>query len=157
MTTLAFIDEYDRRIDASDEHVWAALVATVRRLTPQLPGWLTKVWGLDPPVRSGGSGNTVVLGDSVPGFRVAAIRPGHALSLRGRHRFAEYELRFELEPALSGGTCLRAQTWAVFPGLAGRLYRAAVIGSRGHRIAVRRILSAVGRRAQSTASPISAH
>jgi len=38
------------------------------------------------------------------------------------------------------GEVLRARTEAAFPGLLGRLYRAAVIGSGGHRLVARRLL-----------------
>ena len=34
-------------------------------------------------------------------------------------------------------------TFAVFPGLRGRVYRALVIGTAGHRIAVRRMLTTI--------------
>jgi hypothetical protein len=45
---------------------------------------------------------------------------------------------------LDGGR-LHARTQAAFPGLRGRLYRAAVIGSGGHRIITRRLLRQVAR------------
>jgi hypothetical protein len=40
---------------------------------------------------------------------------------------------------------LRAETHAAFPGLLGRLYRAAVIGSGGHRLVTRRLLRQIAR------------
>jgi hypothetical protein len=42
---------------------------------------------------------------------------------------------------------LRARSYAEFPGPAGRVYRALVIGSGGHRIMVRRLLRDVADRA----------
>ena len=42
---------------------------------------------------------------------------------------------------------MTAVTYADFPGPRGRAYRAAVIGSRGHVVAVRRILAAIRERA----------
>ena len=51
-----------------------------------------------------------------------------------------------LEDTTDGGTRVRALTHAVFPGVHGRLYRAAVIGSRGHVVAVRLVLRALERR-----------
>jgi hypothetical protein len=63
---------------------------------------------------------------------------GRRLALRGRHRFAEYALTFVVD-----GGCLRARTDAAFRGILGRLYRAAVIGSGGHRIVTRRLLRQV--------------
>ena len=53
------------------------------------------------------------------------------LVLTGRHRFSRYALVFELEP-LGEHTVLKALTYAVFPGLHGRVYRLLVIGSRAH-------------------------
>ncbi|MBZ0090389.1 MAG: hypothetical protein K8H90_08440 [Thermoanaerobaculia bacterium] len=76
----------------------------------------------------------------MPGFRVAESEPGRRLALRGRHRFARYALTFVLD-----GGRLCAQTHAEFPGLRGRLYRAAVIDSGGHRLITRRLLRQVAR------------
>ena len=88
------------------------------------------------PASTGGPGQTV------PGFRVAEAEPGRRLTLRGRHRFSQYELTFLLDDDR-----LRAQTRAAFPGLIGGLYRAAVIGTGGHRVATGRLLRQVARRA----------
>src|SRR5262249_25304184 len=77
-------------------------------------------------------------GDAVPGFRVVEAEHGRRLALRGRHRFANYALTFVLD-----GGSLRAETHAAFPGVLGRLYRAAVIGSGGHRLVTRRLLCQV--------------
>jgi len=71
---------------------------------------------------------------------VAEAEPGRRLALRGRHRFANYRLTFIFD-----GGLLRAQTHAEFPGILGRLYRAAVIGSGGHRIITRHMLRQVAR------------
>lgn len=90
------------------------------------------------------------LGDSVPGFAAVGIEPWHSLALRGRHRFAEYELRFELEPSSARQTLLRAKTSADFHGPKGTVYRALVIGTGGHRLAVGRILDRISRRVGST-------
>jgi hypothetical protein len=72
------------------------------------------------------------------GFRVTESEPGRRLVLRGRHRFAIYALTFVVD-----GGSLRARTDAAFPGLLGRLYRAAVIGSGGHPLVARRLLRRV--------------
>lgn len=69
--------------------------------------------------------------------------------MTGRHGFSDYELRFELEQDPASGTRVRATTRAAFPGLKGRLYRIAVIGTRGHRIAMRRLLATIARRAEA--------
>ena len=86
-------------------------------------------------------------GSAFPGFAVALAEPGSELALVGRHRYSEYALVFHLV-AEGGGTRLRAETRARFPGTAGRLYRAAVIGTRGHVLVTMRLLAAVKRRAE---------
>lgn len=140
MERLPYIDEHVTSVgDAPPERAWSALVEVLRR---QLGGGeqIARALGCDHTRRSpgfdGGPGQTL------PGFRVAAAEPGRRLVLEGRHRFSRYELTF-----LLGDGRLRAQTHAAFPGLLGRLYRAAVIGSGGHRIATRRLLREVARRA----------
>ena len=49
-------------------------------------------------------------------------------------------LIFELDDQGSTTTRVRATTLAEFPGIAGRIYRALVIGTGGHRVVVRRML-----------------
>ncbi len=65
--------------------------------------------------------------------------------LSGRHRFSRYALVFELEPT-GEHTVLKALTYAVFPGVHGRVYRLLVISSRAHVVATRRMLASVSRR-----------
>lgn len=88
-----------------------------------------------------------VTGATVPGFRAVRVSSPRELSLEGSHRFASYALTFVVEPD-DGGAMLRAVTHAEFSGLRGALYRAAVIGSGGHRIVTRRILMSIARRAE---------
>ncbi len=70
------------------------------------------------------------------------------LALEGQHRFSRYGLVFRLEETKDERTLLRAETRAEFPGLKGRVYRALVIGTRGHVMVVNRMLRAVRRRAE---------
>lgn len=72
------------------------------------------------------------MGAQVPGFIVTASQPPSLLALRGRHRTSAYSLTFRIDPAEPAGCRLRAETRASFPGIAGRGYRAAVIGSGIH-------------------------
>ncbi len=81
----------------------------------------------------------------------AEHKPVRRLALRGRHRFADYALTFLLD-----GVSLRAETRAAFPGVLGRLYRTAVLGSGGHRLMTRRLLRQVAGPTR-TASPPSSH
>lgn len=140
MSDLPFIDEHQRRVEASTEAVWAALLEFLRR--EELgAAWLARLLGCDPARRT--TEFSGLSGEAVPGFRVIAAEPGRRLVLAGRHRFAVYELSF-----LWNGETLRAETRAAFPGLLGRLYRAMVIGSGGHRIITRHLLRQVARRAE---------
>lgn len=78
------------------------------------------------------------------GFALDEARPPARFALKGRHWFAVYRWVFELD-ALDGAarTRLRAATWANFPGVHGRAYRALVIGTGGHRVVVRHTLKRV--------------
>ena len=134
MERLPYIDEQSLTVGASQERTWAALVATAARLGGGGP--LGRLLGLEPRRASGG----LEAGSTIPGFAVEEARPPTRLALAGRHRFSRYALVFELEPDGDGGTRVCARTWAAFPGLHGRAYRALVIGSGGHRVAVRLLL-----------------
>jgi hypothetical protein len=144
-----FIDDIVREIDAPPDRVWPALLATVNRSIRSVPAWLTAAWGLEHSSRSGAPDGSVAVGDTIPGFAVVAVHPGRALVLQGSHRFSRYELRFELEPMTGNATRLHAQTFAAFPGVKGWVYRTLVIGTGGHRIAVRRMLTGVAQRSRS--------
>jgi hypothetical protein len=139
MEELPYIDEHRQRIDAPPGAVWAALSAVLRR---QMGGGarLARILGCDPV--QGTAEFQGRPGETVPGFRVVDAEPGRRLALRGRHRFAHYSLTF-----LVDGDCLSARTHAAFPGLRGRLYRAAVIGTGGHRLVMRRMLRRIARAA----------
>ncbi|MGH2922847.1 MAG: hypothetical protein ACRDKH_02305, partial [Solirubrobacterales bacterium] len=75
-----------------------------------------------------------------------------ALALEGEHRFSRYGLIWSVEPTRDRKTLLRAETRAEFRGVKGRIYRALVIGTRLHVLAVRRLLGAVKRRAEKAAA-----
>ncbi|WP_242343814.1 DUF2867 domain-containing protein [Anaeromyxobacter terrae] len=137
MDQLPYIDEHSQQVDASADVVWTSLLKVLRReMGGSAP--IARILGCDPA--QGTAEFAGRPGDAVPGFRVVEADPGRRLALRGRHRFSDYALTFVLD-----GDRLRAQTHAAFPGVLGRLYRAAVIGSGGHRLATRRLLRQVAR------------
>lgn len=137
MEQLPYIDEHSQRIDAPADAVWIARLKVLRRgMGGGAP--IARILGCDPA--QGTAEFAGRPGEAVPGFRIAEAEPGRRLVLRGRHRFANYALTFGLD-----GDRLRAQTHAEFPGILGRLYRAAVIGSGGHRLVTRRLLRLVAR------------
>jgi hypothetical protein len=123
MERLPYIDQHAISIGAGRQETWSALLRVMCR-DP-----------LDP--------TTVPIG-----FVLDEARPYDRFALRGRHPFAVYRLVFELDSE-SSGTRLRAVTWADFPGVHGKAYRALVIGTGGHRVVVRRMLKRVASRAGS--------
>jgi hypothetical protein len=134
---LPYIDEHALRVAAPRAAVWTALERYVAGWMRQAEGHpLTRVLGTDPPT----------------GFAVAEREPTTRLVLAGRHRFARYELAFELADARGGTTQLRAQTYALFPGPHGRLYRALVIGTRGHVLVTNHLLRAIARLSERPAA-----
>lgn len=138
---LPFVDEHVVHVAAPAAVLWGALTAQLPRLTTSET--FARLLGAAP---DRASGRTIAEGATLPGFRVAEAVPGHRLRLVGRHRFSRYELRLTLA-AQPTGTLLRASTFATFPGPHGRAYRVLVIGSRVHRVVVRRFLRDVRRRA----------
>lgn len=149
--SLPSIDEHERRIDAPVERVWVALGAMLAGSQRRPSRTATvRVLGGRPPR---GVGDPLSAGSTIPGFAVARAERPTELVLQGRHRYSRYTLIFRLEPD-RGGTNLRAESRAAFPGLTGRLYRRAVIGSGGHVLAVRGMLAAVARRAENNQGPI---
>ena len=145
MDELPFVDDHSQRIDAPADVVWASLLKVLRR---ELSGVtrLARILGCGPA--KGTPEFAGRRGEALPGFRVVESEPGQRLALGGRHRFARYTWTFILEADL-----LRAETHAEFPGVLSRLYRAAVIGSGGHRLVVRRLLRQVAQATRSPASP----
>jgi hypothetical protein len=141
MTRLPYIDEQSLTVGAPPERTWAALVATAARLGGGGP--VGTLLGLEPRRASG----AMEAGATIPGFAVEEARPPSRLALAGRHRFSRYALVFELEPDGDGRTRVRAKTWAAFPGIHGRAYRALVISSGAHRVAVRLLLQRIEDRA----------
>jgi hypothetical protein len=137
MEQLPFIDEHCQQVDAPADVVWSALLKVLRRAMGG-SGPLARILGCDPAQSTADFAGRP--GEALPGFRVIEAEPCRRLALRGRHRFAYYELTFVLD-----GNRLRAQTHAAFPGVLGWLYRAAVIGSGGHRLLTRRLLRQVAR------------
>jgi hypothetical protein len=131
MERLPYIDEYSTTVAVSKDDTWSAVLQVM-------------CGNPDEPARA------------PIGFVVDEAIPGQRLALRGRHWFAAYRLVFILDEVRDGdvtlGTRVHAQTWAVFPGVKGRIYRTLVIGSRGHRVAVWSMLNRIA--AQARQRPI---
>ncbi|MFI6172737.1 hypothetical protein ACIBCN_38580 [Nocardia sp. NPDC051052] len=115
MERLSYIDEHARSIDANRDRVWTALLKVLCK-DPTDPATLPTGFVLD-----------------------AVVAPAR-LAMKGRHWFSKYALIFELDDEGANRTRVRAMTLANFPGPHGKIYRALVIGSGGHKIVVRRML-----------------
>jgi hypothetical protein len=118
MKRLPYIDEHAISIDASAADTGSGLLRVLCR-DPNDPSTV--------PV----------------GFVLAEATPPVRLALKGRHPFAIYRWVFELDAEGPQRTQVRSQTWAAFPGLHGKIYRALVIGSGAHRVVVRRTLKRI--------------
>jgi hypothetical protein len=142
------VDEHSTSISAGGDVVWSALLDTVD-VAFSRPGATLYARAVGCAATSASGPRPLAEGATIPGFRVTAAAAGHDLVLEGHHRFSSYALRFRLDQLSPNETVLRAETRASFPGVAGRAYRLLVVGSGGHRVAVRRLLSAVRRRAEA--------
>jgi hypothetical protein len=156
MERLPYIDEHSIQIGATQEEAWSALISVLGTdLGGEGPAMLARLLRVDPPRRRGDWRATLDPDDTLPGFAIDEVTFPERLALCGRHRFSRYALVFELDATAAkqfetpgvGECVLRAKTWAEFPGPTGRAYRALVIGSRGHRLVVGRLLRNVERRA----------
>ena len=144
---LPFVDEPALGVAADPARTWEALVATLRRsIGGRGRGWGARALACEHVRRVG---EFPTLGSQVPGFAVSAVDPPFVLALAGRHRTSAYSLTFRISEAGAGRSEIRAETRAVFPGLVGTLYRAAVIGSGMHARLMASMLADVKRRAQS--------
>lgn len=114
MERLPYIDEHARSVDANRERAWKALLKVMSRDPAEL----------SPP----------------RGFRVESAEAPTRLALTGQHWFSRYTLVFDLDEEDRSRTVIRARSWAEFPGVHGKIYRALVIGSGGHRIIMRNLL-----------------
>ncbi|WP_020665065.1 hypothetical protein [Amycolatopsis benzoatilytica] len=142
---LPVLDEHRITVPADAETAWRALTETVAGMSAgrlaTAYAWAVRCadW------KASGSGPLVV-GATIPGFRVLAADPPERLVLAGRHLFSEYQLAFRLE-SRGGETLIRAESRAVFPGLTGGGYRLLVVGTGGHVIGMRMLLRKIARRA----------
>jgi hypothetical protein len=143
---LPFVDEHEVEVLASPEAVWESLCRVVEgSFSPSTAARFARLLGCESVEASGP--RPLAVGSAFPGFVVVGAEPGSELALAGRHRYSDYALVFHLAGA-GATTRLRAETRARFPGASGSLYRAAVIGTRGHVLVTKRLLGAVKRKAE---------
>jgi hypothetical protein len=148
LAELPRIDEHALVIDAPPEVVWAAALEVFGGvLSGPVAAAFARLLGCEPARRSGWE--TASVGAAVPGFRIVTAEPPVLLTIAGRHRFSTYGIVLHVDPSGTRSRCA-AESRAEFPGVAGALYRAAVIGTHGHVLAVRRLLGSIKRTAERT-------
>lgn len=140
MTELPFIDVHAVTVRADQEATWDGLVGVLSRIGGRFGSLGARA--LRCSATESDFPRTIV------GFRIAGADRPTRLILRGEHRFSRYQLQFTTEPGGDGTTTVLAESRAEFPGASGRVYRGLVIGTRGHVVAVRRLLQAIKRRAE---------
>jgi hypothetical protein len=150
--SLPHVDDHSIEVAAGADRTWEALVETLPRAFDS--GLARRGAALLGTAHRRAQGEPSVIGSTLPGFVVArSVRPA-ILALLGQHRFSRYALVFLIDELDSGHSRLRAETRAEFPGVRGRIYWALLNTSRGHVRSVRRILKAVSRRAETSATAI---
>jgi hypothetical protein len=143
---LPYVDEHSTDIAATAERTWEGVIAYVAAAGRSRRGrTIAKQLGCQPSETSGDPGQ---IGSTIPGFTVTRSVEPAVLALVGEHRFARYALIFRIDEFAEGPVRLRAETRAEFPRTQGRIYRALVIGTRGHLLAVRSILRRVRKHAE---------
>lgn len=150
---LSFIDSHSIAVAASRERAWEETAALMRcweqQLAPRFAAGagprLARLLGC-PFAEAPGPGPGMPA--AIVGFRVTESQRPSRIVLAGEHRFSRYLLSFHVDATDGSGCKVRAETWALFPGRAGRLYRAAVIGTGAHVGVVGRLLASIKRRAE---------
>jgi len=147
ISELPYIDEHATVIVASANSVWSALTdALDQALSGRGRASFSRIVGCSDCSASGP--RPLAEGSTIPGFRVVTVVAGSELVLVGRHRFSSYALIFRLEQLSSSRSRLHAESRAAFPGVGGSVYRLLVIGTGGHMVAVRHMLSGIKRRSE---------
>lgn len=136
MDTLPLLDEHSTTIPAPRAAVWQAAQRYAQGLSRADHWVFARVLGTDPP----------------SGFRLEDSTSEQQLALSGRHRFSRYRLVFVVADQAAEAdetapqdrtTTLAVRSYAEFPGLHGRVYRALLLGSRGHVLAVEGMLRSI--------------
>ena len=144
--SLPRVDEHAIEVEASQAAAWEALIPVLlKAFGGPLSTRLARRLGC---TEADIAGDPRHPGATIPGFVVARAVPPTLYALLGAHRFSRYALVFSVDRLSADRARIRAETRAEFAGPAGRAYRALVIGTRGHVLAVRRLLRAAKRRAE---------
>ena len=151
MPELPSIDEHAVVVRAPAGRAWAAVIHVVGvRLSARTSRVLATALACADRTSIG---DPEAVGATLPGFRVARSELPRTWALEGEHHFARYALSFYVDQVDDTRSRVRAESRAVFPDRQAAVYRALVIGSLGHVIAVRSLLRGIKRHAESDAAP----
>ena len=146
---LPFVDAWSVDIDAPPRVVWDAVLASAPGARAGVARRaFAALLGADPAASNGLASH--VLGAERPGFMVCEVVPPVTYALAGRHRFATYQLVFRIEQRGPGQSRLTAETFATFPGTAGRLYRMILMDAKLHALVMWSMVRRVRRCAEAT-------
>lgn len=149
LETLPAIDDHSIEIDAPAEAAWAALFPT---LTRAFDGRLARAGARRLHcAQVEASGDLHHPGGTLPGFVVCRSVAPVMFALIGEHRFAAYAIVIRIDLLPGQRSRVRLETRADFPGFKGKVYKTAVIGTRGHVIVVHGILRSLKARAERRA------
>ncbi len=151
---LPFVDAWSVDVEATPRAVWEALIAS-HRASGAWARVLAAALGADPRTSNGLGAH--VLGAERPGFEVCEVVSPATYALAGRHRFAQYQLVYRISQRGAHGSRLTAETFASFPGTAGRVYQTLLIDFRLHACVMWITLRALRRRAEARARREQAH
>ena len=87
-------------------------------------------------------------GGTLPGVCVTRAIAPVMLALAGEHKYAKYAVVFRIDLLPGQRSRVRLETRAQFAAGKGKLYRAAVVGTRGHILIVNRMLRSIKRRSE---------
>ncbi|HEV2369338.1 MAG TPA: hypothetical protein VGR90_05650 [Acidimicrobiales bacterium] len=146
--SLPLVDVHSLDVASPPEQVWRALLNVIRGFRANRAASVAATALGCGDRRS--TGPFPAVESSMPGFHLVRSTAPEEMTLEGEHRFARYRLTFRIQDLGPAGSRLHAESRAEFPGPVGTLYRALVVGSGGHVIAVRQILRLVARTARRT-------
>ena len=101
------------------------------------------------PAESNGLASHVI-GAERPGFAVCEVVVPVTYALAGLHRFSNYQLVFRIDQRGPGQSRLIAETFATFPGAAGRLYRMFLMDFKLHALVMWSMVRRIRRRAEAS-------
>jgi hypothetical protein len=143
------IDEHTVVVNAPPQALWEATVEVVGAPRARASGPVATALAC---ADRSATGNPHDVGATFPGFHVVRSHPPSAWALEGEHRFSRYSWSFCVQPVGNGRSRVSAETHAAFPGVSGAIYRALVIDTRIHVVAVRSVLRTIKRTAEQRAA-----